>query len=265
MFVPYADPSPTQYRKLVLDEGEYGIGLLTNALELGCDCLGEIATWTASSTTTTASRFMPNAICLHEEDHGIAWKHTNFRTGYVEVRRMRRMVISSIVTVGNYEYAYYWYLYQDGSIEYEVKLSGVISNGALPAGETSHKHGTVVAPRVYGPHHQHFFNVRLDMAVDGPSNRVYEVTPRALPEGPGQPGRQRLGRRGSPHRGRVAGGAASATRSRAGTGRSSTTASPTPSASRSPTSSCPSTPSRRSRTPAPPSPGGRASSPARCG
>ncbi len=43
MFVPYGDPGKTHYRKLVLDEGEYGIGLLTNALELGCDCLGEIA------------------------------------------------------------------------------------------------------------------------------------------------------------------------------------------------------------------------------
>jgi primary-amine oxidase len=164
MFVPYGDPAPTQYRKLVLDEGEYGIGLLTNSLEL----------------------VMPNAICLHEEDHGIAWKHTDFRTGYVEVRRMRRMVISSIVTVGNYEYAYYWYLYQDGSLEYEVKLSGVISNGALPPGAQS-EHGTIVAPGVYGPHHQHFFNVRLDMAIDGTANRVYEVTPKALPEGPGNP------------------------------------------------------------------------------
>ena len=129
---------------------------------------------------------MKNAICLHEEDHGIAWKHTDFRTGYAEVRRMRRMVISSIVTVGNYEYGYYWYLYQDGSIEYEVKLSGVISDGAI-ADAVKPEYGTIVAPGVYGPHHQHFFNVRLDMAVDGSANRVYEVTPTAMPPGPDNP------------------------------------------------------------------------------
>src|SRR6266567_991721 len=188
MFVPYADPAATHYRKLVLDEGEYGIGLLTNSLELGCDCLGEIRYLDGVVNDNDGQAMViPNAICLHEEDSGIAWKHTDFRTGYAEVRRMRRMVISSIVTVGNYEYGYYWYLYQDGSIEYQVKLTGVISTGAVPEGETSHKHGTVVAPRVYGPHHQHFFNVRLDMAVDGSGNRVYEVTPRALPEGPGNP------------------------------------------------------------------------------
>ena len=187
MFVPYGDPSLTHYRKLVLDEGEYGIGLLTNSLELGCDCLGEIVYLDGVVNDNDGHPIaMKNAICLHEEDHGIAWKHTDFRTGYAEVRRMRRMVISSIVTVGNYEYGYYWYLYQDGSIEYEVKLSGVISNGAIEEG-VKPEYGTIVAPGVYGPHHQHFFNVRLDMAVDGTTNRVYEVTPTAMPEGPDNP------------------------------------------------------------------------------
>src|SRR6266567_4632365 len=187
MFVPYADPAATHYRKLVLDEGEYGIGLLTNSLELGCDCLGEIRYLDGVVNDNDGQAMViPNAICLHEEDSGIAWKHTDFRTGYAEVRRMRRMVISSIVTVGNYEYGYYWYLYQDGSIEYQVKLTGVISTGAVPPG-TQPGHGTLVAPGVYGPHHQHFFSVRLDMAVDGPANRVYEVSPVALPEGPGNP------------------------------------------------------------------------------
>jgi primary-amine oxidase len=187
MFVPYGDPGPMHYRKLVLDEGEYGIGLLTNSLELGCDCLGEIAYLDGVVNDNDGNAVtMPNAICLHEEDHGIAWKHTDFRTGYAEVRRMRRMVVSSIVTVGNYEYAYYWYLYQDGTIEYEIKLSGVISNGVVAEG-VQPEHGVIVAPGVYGPHHQHFFNVRLDMSVDGPANRVYEVTPTADPEGPDNP------------------------------------------------------------------------------
>ena len=195
---PTPIPRATHYRKLVLDEGEYGIGLLTNILELGCDCLGEIRYLDGVVNDNDGKAMViPNAICLHEEDSGIAWKHTDFRTGYSEVRRMRRMVISSIVTVGNYEYAYYWYLYQDGSLEYQVKLTGVISTGAVPPG-TVPGHGTLVAPGVYGPHHQHFFNVRLDMAVDGPANRVYEVNPVALPEGPGQPGRERVAGRGGP-------------------------------------------------------------------
>jgi primary-amine oxidase len=187
MFVPYSDPAVTHARKMVLDEGELGIGLLTNSLELGCDCLGEIVYLDGIVNNEDGSpRRLPNAICLHEEDAGILWKHTDFRTGYAEVRRSRRMVISSIVTVGNYEYAFYWYLYQDGSLQFEVKLTGVISNGACRPGETP-THGTLVAPGVYGPNHQHFFNVRLDMTVDGCENRLVEVNPTPVPAGTANP------------------------------------------------------------------------------
>ena len=77
-----------------------------------------------------------NAICLHEEDDG----HRPGSTPTAAPGRSRSggcggWSSRSIATVGNYEYGFFWYLYQDGTIEYEVKLSGVISNGALAAGE----------------------------------------------------------------------------------------------------------------------------------
>jgi primary-amine oxidase len=159
----------------------------TNSLELGCDCLGEIRYFDAV-VADGAGNPVPihNAICMHEEDAGILWKHYDYRTGEAEVRRSRRLVISSICTVGNYEYAFYWYLSQDGGIEYEIKLTGVIWNGAMAPGDTP-SHGTVVAPGVYGPNHQHFFCARLDMSVDGPANSVYEVDTVADPAGPDNP------------------------------------------------------------------------------
>jgi primary-amine oxidase len=94
--------------------------------------------------------------------------------------------VSFVATVGNYEYGFYWYFYQDGTIQLEVKLTGVISNGATVPGEEP-KWGTLVAPQVYGPIHQHFFNVRLDMMVDGQQNSVYEVNTVADPSGPDNP------------------------------------------------------------------------------
>jgi primary-amine oxidase len=187
MFIPYGDPNPTHYRKNVFDMGEYGIGVLANSLELGCDCLGEIHYFDAwLNDNDGRPQRIKNAVCLHEEDHGMLWKHADWRTGKTEVRRSRRLVISMIATVGNYEYGYFWYLYQDGTIEYEVKLTGVISNGALPEGNRP-AHGTLVAPQVYGPHHQHIFCVRLDMMIDGPQNTVYECDSVALPPGPDNP------------------------------------------------------------------------------
>jgi primary-amine oxidase len=187
MLIPYGDPNPAHYRKNVFDMGEYGIGMLANSLELGCDCLGEIRYFDAWLNDNDGHALvLKNAICLHEEDHGISWKHMDWRTGKTEVRRSRRLVISMIATVGNYEYGYFWYLYQDGTIEYEVKLTGVISNGALPPGQKP-AHGTLVAPQVYGPNHQHIFCVRLDMMVDGPGNTVYECDSVAVPPGPENP------------------------------------------------------------------------------
>ena len=42
MVVPYRDPSPDHYRRTAYDIGEWGLGFMTQSLELGCDCLGEI-------------------------------------------------------------------------------------------------------------------------------------------------------------------------------------------------------------------------------
>jgi primary-amine oxidase len=175
MWVPYGDPGVGHYRKNVLDLGEGGFGLLANSLERGCDCLGEIRYLDGVVNDPDGRPVVkPNAICIHEEDAGLAWKHTDERTGRVEVRRMRRLVISSIYTIGNYEYANYWHLYQDGTIECEMKLSGIIATGAIEPGRAP-PHGTLVAPGLYGPHHQHFFCFRLDVDVDGKRNTVHEV------------------------------------------------------------------------------------------
>ena len=185
MYIPYGDPAPTHRFKNVFDEGEYGVGFLLNPLQLGCDCLGEIFYFDAVVNDNDGNPVtIPNAICMHEEDFGVAWKHTDFRTEKVEVRRSRRLVVSCFATVGNYEYGFFWYFYTDGNIEFEIKLSGVISTGAVALGETP-GYGTLVAPGLYGPHHQHFFNVRLDMSVDGQRNSVHEINSESVPKGPG--------------------------------------------------------------------------------
>lgn len=192
MYVPYGDPAATHWNKNVFDEGEYGLGVLANSLELGCDCVGEILYLDAVvNDQEGAPVVIPNGICVHEEDAGIGWKHTEYRDGRGEVRRNRRLVISFFVTVGNYDYGFYWNIHLDGSIELEVKLTGIISTGALlpgavaPGGEPGF--GTQVAPQLYGPHHQHFFSVRLDMQVDGQRNSIDELNSAALPAGPDNP------------------------------------------------------------------------------
>jgi len=175
MYVPYFDTSSTQYRKNFFDWGEYGGGPLTNSLELGCDCLGEIRYFDAAVLGGDGEpRVIPNAICMHEEDDGILWKHHDGRRGTTEVRRSRRLIVSSFVTVANYDYGFYWSLHQDGSLDLEIKMTGILSATGIGDDEDP-PYARKVGPNVAVTNHQHYFAVRLDMAVDGPLTRLSEV------------------------------------------------------------------------------------------
>jgi primary-amine oxidase len=186
MVVPYGDPREQYYRKNAFDIGEYGLGMLANSLALGCDCLGAIYYFDFPLVDSRGKVTPLKAVCLHEEDFGILWKHTDWRTGQSEVRRSRRLSVSFIATVGNYEYGFYWYFYQDGSIQCEIKLTGIINTTTLAPGEKS-RYGVEVAPRLNAPLHQHIFAARLVMNVDGPNNSVYEVNTAGVPTGPENP------------------------------------------------------------------------------
>lgn len=187
MVVPYGDPAPQQARKNAFDAGEYGLGYCANSLELGCDCLGFIRYFDGQLCTSRGEPLtVKNAVCMHEEDFGILWKHTDRRLNAPEVRRSRRLVVSSIATVENYEYGFFWYLYQDGNIQFEIKLTGILSLGALNPGEKS-PYGVLIAPQLYAPNHQHFFNMRLDLDIDGTANSALQVDVEADPSGPDNP------------------------------------------------------------------------------
>jgi primary-amine oxidase len=187
MVVPYGDPGEVQGWKNAFDAGEWGLGRMTQPLTLGCDCLGEIHYVDVTMADEQGQPWVvPNAICMHEEDFGIGWKHVDLSSGSHEVRRSRRMVISHIATVGNYEYGFYWYLYLDGNIQLEVKLTGIMSSQGIAPGAES-PFATVVAEGVVAPVHQHLFCARLDFDVDGTDNRIEEVEAEVLPLGDGNP------------------------------------------------------------------------------
>ncbi|MEV0238115.1 primary-amine oxidase [Nonomuraea sp. NPDC050786] len=187
MVVPYGSTSMNHWWKNAFDAGDVGLGKMANALELGCDCLGEIVYLDAVMVNEDGvPETLRNAICVHEEDHGILWKHFDLMAGSSEVRRSRRLVVSFVATVGNYEYGFYWYLYLDGTIQAEVKLTGIIQTQAVVPGAAA-PYANLVTPELAGPHHQHLFNFRLDMCVDGPLNSVYEVDAVPVPPGPDNP------------------------------------------------------------------------------
>jgi primary-amine oxidase len=184
MVVPYADPSPVRSWQNYFDTGEYLVGQYANSLELGCDCLGDI-TYVSPVVADGLGhpREVRNGICIHEEDTGILAKHSDLWTGIDYTRRSRRLVISFFTTIGNYDYGFYWYLYLDGTIEFEAKATGVVFTSAYPGGDFPY--ASELAPGLGAPFHQHLFCARLDVALDGPANRVEEEEIVRVPTGPG--------------------------------------------------------------------------------
>jgi primary-amine oxidase len=162
-----------------------------------------------------------NVVCIHEEDAGLLWKHTDFRPGgRGQSVRSRRLVVSMVCTLANYvsvTQSRPWVssdvlagirlelpflprfvltsvkwgaivltadaLNVDGSIEFEIRLTGILQvyaggdNGLNPF-------GTMVAPGVLAQYHQHLFSVRIDPMIDGIKNSVVESDIVPLPNAP---------------------------------------------------------------------------------
>ena len=172
MTVPYGDPRTPYHRKQAFDLGDAGFGLTSNALSLGCDCLGLIKYFDGYRTSSDGHAvLMKNVVCMHEIDQGIGWKHTNFRNAKASLVRNRQLVIQCTATVANYEYIMAFILDQAANLHIELRATGIVST--MPVSKDIHTPwGTVVAPGVMAVNHQHLFSVRIDPALDGQKNTI---------------------------------------------------------------------------------------------
>ncbi|KAL2176573.1 copper amine oxidase [Thermothelomyces heterothallicus CBS 202.75] len=175
MCIPYADPRNPFHRKAAFDLGDVGAGIMANNLQLGCDCLGSIYYIDGVLVNGKGEPVrMPNVICVHEQDAGILWKHTNYRTNRAVVVRNRELVLQTILTVSNYEYILSFVFNTAGDLAYEARATGVLSTQPVDRDLTTtpHPFGTVVHPGVLGGFHQHFFSLRIDPMVGGHGNSI---------------------------------------------------------------------------------------------
>ncbi|KAH9981670.1 peroxisomal copper amine oxidase [Russula compacta] len=188
MVVPYGAPEHPHQRKFAFDVGEYGMGTMANELSLGCDCLGQIHYLSGAYTNHDGSAvIIDNVICIHEEDAGLLWKHTDYRIGGRSYCvRSRRLVVSMVCTLANYEYVWNYFFYQDGSIELEIRLTGILQVYIAGSDEPA-PYATRVAPGINAHFHQHLFSVRIDPMVDGLLNTVVETDVLPVIAGYGSP------------------------------------------------------------------------------
>jgi primary-amine oxidase len=191
--VPYGDPGPAWFFRNAFDVGEYGLGAgNTSLLDALVDAPANAVFLPAVYADEVGEPVeVPRAAALYERDGGVLWKHASVLAEENDARRGRELVLAYTATVGNYDYVFRWIFRQDGAIEHQVQMTGVMAvRGVADDAAGAHPHtpaGHRVQRRLVAVHHQHFFNYRLDLDVDGRANRVVEMNTRALPRGRGNP------------------------------------------------------------------------------
>ncbi len=192
MVVPYGDPSEAWYFRNAFDEGEDSMGRYANSLEPEVDAPSNATFFDATLADEAGVPFaVPRAVALYEKDGGLLWKHFDRDNNQNNSRRARELVLSWIATVGNYDYGFNWIFHQDGTLEMRVLLSGIMETKGVDLASESHNpaqdmaYGHLVDRNLLAVHHQHFFNFRLDMDVDGTRNSIVEMNTSAEAANPG--------------------------------------------------------------------------------
>ncbi|MBG1260102.1 primary-amine oxidase [Nostoc commune] len=184
MVVPYGDPNPTWSFRNAFDVGEYNFGLLANTMELGKEIPENGLLLDAVFANEQGEPYkIPGVVGIYERDRGMLWKHYEYNTQRNDVRRSRELVISMTAAVDNYDYSLNWIFHQDGTLEVQNELTGIVLAQGTAAEKQSddNSYGRLIAKNIFGVNHQHFFNYRLDFDVDGQANSVMEMNVKALP------------------------------------------------------------------------------------
>jgi len=185
VFVPYMDPTEGWYWRTYMDSGEYGFGIFMSPLRAGVDCPA-YATFLPATfhTDEGAPMEIPDAICIFERSIGDpAWRHFEIFAQSpdtftpAEGRPAAELVMRYAAEVGNYDYLVDYAFDQSGRINIRVGSTGLdavkgvaATDMASPTAAEETRYGTLIAPHLVAPNHDHFFNFRLDFDIDGRDN-----------------------------------------------------------------------------------------------
>ncbi|WP_367106230.1 primary-amine oxidase [uncultured Psychrobacter sp.] len=182
MVVPYGDPDMGWYFKSYLDSGEYGMGTLTSPLEKNVDAPENAVLLDAVLPDYEGNPYtIPNAIAVFERYAGPEFKHQEMGQKNVSTER-RELVVRWISTIGNYDYIFDWVFEPNGTIGIDAGATGIEAAKSVlaktmhdPTAKEDTRFGTLIDHNIVGPTHQHIYNFRLDMDVDGKTNHINRI------------------------------------------------------------------------------------------
>ena len=194
MFVPYMDPAATWSWKAYMDVGEYGFGLLSSRLQRGADCpasaiyLDQVVADDAGNPLV-----LEDSTCVFERPLGSPlWRHVgdNATASVPAVELVVRMA----PVVGNYDYMVDYVFSKAGDIEVRAGAAGIDAVKAVAAQSLADltagadtTYGNMIGNGLVGVNHDHFISFRVDLDIDGQTNRtmydrvVTETLPAANP------------------------------------------------------------------------------------
>jgi primary-amine oxidase len=181
MFVPYMDPDVGWSFRTYMDVGEYGFGLLASPLAPGIDCPADAAFLDATLPDDDGKPVVVKSrLCLFERDTAAPlWRHAEFVNQTYAGRSAAELVLRTIASVGNYDYAIDWVFTEAGVIRIDVGATGIdevkgvaARNMADPSAAHDTAYGTLVAPNLTAVNHDHFLSFRLDVDIDGQGNTL---------------------------------------------------------------------------------------------
>jgi len=193
MVVPYADTSPSWAVRSAFDVGEYRFGWLSTALKMGKDVPENAVLLDALFADDEGKPLVgKDLIAIYERDAGILWRHYDFNTESYEGHRSRELVMTTVAAIGNYDYGINWVFHEDGTLEVQTDLTGIMlvkgtTDVTAKHGDNQDALGHLVAPNILAINHQHFINFRLDFDVDGTENSIAEMDVAALPKSESNP------------------------------------------------------------------------------
>ncbi|XKH61571.1 hypothetical protein LG290_07625 [Halomonas sediminis] len=185
VFVPYMDPDEGWYWRTYMDSGEYGFGLFLTPLRPRVDCPAHSTFLPAMVHTDTGEPLeIPDAICVFERSTGDPiWRHYEIfaqseeEAVPTEGRPWTELVVRTASQIGNYDYLIDYVFMQDGRIRVMVGSTGLDAVKGVASksmnddtAEQDTTHGTLIAPNLVAPNHDHFFNFRFDFDIDGQEN-----------------------------------------------------------------------------------------------
>lgn len=190
MLVPYSAAPKTWSFRNAFDVGEYGIGRTAHSLDPLIDVPSHAAFFDANFANESGElATVKRAVAVYERDVGLMWKHNDVYSGYSQGRRARQLVATFMTTVGNYDYGINYIFHQDGMIEVESQLTGILlaKGTELEENPCLNDCTQMVEKNIIAPPHQHFFAFRIDLDIDGTANTPYEMTVQAVAPGPENP------------------------------------------------------------------------------